>query len=157
MGINIRTKGAEGEREIARVLNGIVTKILAANAWPLDLVQACSKGIQRNQNQSAVGGNDLSNCYGLSIEVKRQESLYINTWWAQCVASASRNREIPVLVYRKNYQSWGVVMYLYSALPKIDGGTEWMGVRAQLDWDDFQTWFERWVIAKLRRGEYPRV
>ena len=76
MGINIRQKGQEGEREIQRVLEPVVRKVLERNGIPLP-----DKAIiRRNQNQSAVGGSDLSNTFGLAIEVKRQEALSINTW-----------------------------------------------------------------------------
>jgi hypothetical protein len=82
MGINVRTKGAEGEREVAKMLNAIVATVRKE----LDLPQYATMDelFQRNQNQSAVGGADLSNNLGLEIEVKRQEALSVNSWWKQC-------------------------------------------------------------------------
>jgi len=61
MGINIRQKGQEGEREIQRALEPIIRKVMSEGGFPLP-----DKAIvQRNQNQSAVGGSDLSNTFGL--------------------------------------------------------------------------------------------
>jgi hypothetical protein len=119
----------------------------------------CNKAftcIQRNQNQSAVGGNDLSHTFGMSIEVKRQEALSINTWWAQTVKAALPNKELPVLVYRQNHGSWHVVTTGSLFLPPLDGslyGT--FNCRVQISWDDFQGWFKSWVTRKLKAGELP--
>lgn len=110
MGINIRRKGQSGEREIADMLNFIIYSVMKEKGL---YEEECRKGlstVQRNQNQTAVGGNDLTGCFGLSIEVKRQEQLAVSTWWAQCVASAKRNNEIPILIYRQNRKAWRVRM-----------------------------------------------
>jgi len=52
MSINIRQKGQEGEREIQRVLEPIVRKVMSEGGYALPAKPI----IQRNQNQSAVGG-----------------------------------------------------------------------------------------------------
>lgn len=163
MGINIRTKGAEGERQVARALNEVIIRVLQKHQWSPEVIKACEKGVQRNQNQSAVGGSDLSHVYGLAIEVKRQEQLSVNTWWTQCVAAAGRNREFPVLVYRQNHQSWSVVMYASLSLPTLNEPVQGfaqsaaISVRVEVSWADFLSWFESWVERKLMNGEYPRV
>ena len=149
MGINIRQKGQEGEREIQRVLEPIVRKVLERNGIPLPEKAI----IQRNQNQSAVGGSDLSNTFGLCIEVKRQEALSIGTWWAQCVAAAKDNNEWPVLLYRQNGKKWRCVTLVWLHLP---GGAQ-QQARAEFDMDTFLAWFEQWVQRKLVQGEIPRV
>ena len=46
------------------------------------------------------------------MEVKRQEQLAINTWWAQCVKSAIDLDKFPVLMYRQNSKKWKVVLYM---------------------------------------------
>lgn len=160
MAINIRAKGANGEREVANTLNNIIVRVMTAQGWPEEEIQKAAKCVQRNQNQSAVGGNDLTNVFGLSIEVKRQETLSINTWWRQCIASALRNKEIPVLIYRQNHQAWNVVMYLQNPLPTVQnvpGEALYASstMRAEIDWPSFQSWFERWVHRKLLNGEIP--
>jgi len=149
MGINIRTKGQEGEREVQRALEPIVRKVLERNGIPLPEKAI----IQRNQNQSAVGGSDLSNTFGLCIEVKRQEALSIGTWWAQCVAAAKDNNEWPVLLYRQNGKKWRCVTLVWLHLP---GGAQ-QQARAEFDMDTFLAWFEQWVQRKLVQGEIPRV
>jgi hypothetical protein len=149
MGINIRQKGQEGEREIQRALEPIIRKLMTDGGYLLP-----EKAIvQRNQNQSAVGGSDLSNTFGLAIEVKRQEQLSINTWWKQCETAADDNKEHPVLLYRQNGKKWRCVTLVWLHLP---GGMQ-QQARAEMDWDSFLCWFEQWVRQKLVQGEVPRV
>lgn len=154
MGINIRAKGANGEREVAKELNALIQKVLESQQWPQSVIDACGQCVQRNQNQSAVGGNDLTNAFGLSIEVKRQEALAINTWWQQCVAAATRNSEIPVLLYRQNGRPWRALTYVM--LP-LHGQRFTAGVRAEFSWEEFKAWFYQWVYFKLQAGEVPRT
>lgn len=149
MTINIRQKGQEGEREIVRALEPIVQRLLKAGGYPVPDKPI----IQRNQNQSAVGGSDLSNTFGLCIEVKRQEQLSINTWWKQCTDAAKSNGETPVLLYRQNGKKWRCVTLVW--LP-LHNGTQ-QQARAEMDWDTFLGWFEQWVRLKLVAGEVPRV
>lgn len=149
MPINVRVKGAEGERQVANALNTIINSVLTANGIPLPPIPV----VQRNQNQSAVGGGDLTNTFGLSIEVKRQEQLSVNTWWAQCLAASVRNDEVPVLVYRINNGKWNVVMMV--EIPLQSGGH--MKARATIEWDPFLQWFYHWVDRKIKAGEVPRT
>ena len=72
MTINVRTKGQTGEREVAKLLNAIVAKVRAKNALPK--LATIDELFQRNQNQSAVGGSDLSNPLYLDIERKKHGS-----------------------------------------------------------------------------------
>lgn len=149
MTINIRQKGQEGEREIQRALEPIIRKLMTDGRFPLPDKPI----VQRNQNQSAVGGSDLSNTFGLAIEVKRQEQLSINTWWKQCETAAKDNGEHPVLLYRQNGKKWRCVTLVW--LP-LHNGTQ-QQARAEMDWDTFLGWFEQWVRLKLVAGEVPRV
>ena len=144
MGINIRQKGQEGEREIQRALEPIVRKLLLQGGHPVPAKPI----IQRNQNQSAVGGSDLSNTFGLAIEVKRQEQLSINTWWKQCETSANESGELPVLLYRQNGKKWKCVLYTWVNLP----GNKHTRIRAEISWEDFLNWFELWVTEQLNSG-----
>lgn len=142
MTINIRAKGQNGEREVQQALEPIVRRVMQQLGHPLP-----DKAIvQRNQNQSAVGGSDLTGTFGLAIEVKRQESLSINTWWAQCVKAAQENNEIPVLLYRQNGKKWKAVLMVDVPLHN----TAAMVLRAEISWDDFLGWFEVWVRRKLQ-------
>lgn len=108
MAINVRTKGQSGEREICKFFNDIYREVYAELKIPFPNVEPC----QRNQNQSAVGGCDVTNTCFYAVEVKRQEQLAINTWWAQCVKSAIDLDKFPVLMYRQNSKKWKVVLYM---------------------------------------------
>ena len=149
MSINIRQKGQEGEREVQRALEPIVRKVMSEGGYALPDKPI----VQRNQNQSAVGGSDLSNTFGMCIEVKRQEQLSINTWWKQCTTAATENNEHPVLLYRQNGKKWRCVTTLWLHLP---GGAQ-QQARAEMDWDSFLHWFEEWVRRTLAQGGVLRV
>jgi hypothetical protein len=154
MTINVVNKGKGGEREVATLLNGIVVEVMTAMAYPAEDIEAASKTVQRNQNQTAVGGCDLSNVFGMAVEVKRQEQLSINTWWKQCVTSAERNNELPVLMYRQNRKPWKVRTYAWLALPGSSPGA-WnrqQMIVAEFDLDTFKGWFAQWVRGKLEQG-----
>lgn len=136
--INIRTKGAEGEREIIRHLEPIVRRAMSTMGHAVG-----DKAIvQRNQNQTAVGGCDLTGTFGLAIEIKRQEQLSISTWWAQACKSAELLGERPVLLFRQNQKKWRCMMNGYLSLP--NGNTVEFPV--EIAWDDFLAWFEVWVM-----------
>ncbi len=149
MAINIRTKGQEGEREVARAMNSIVESVLANRGIPIP----SRPTVQRNQNQSAVGGSDLTNPFLLAIEVKRQEQLSINTWWNQCLAASVADGALPVLVYRRNKQAWGVVMLVDVPLGE---GAHVSSIRAEISWSDFLQWFYNFVDRRVANGQwYP--
>ena len=152
MAINVRTKGAEGERQVIKLLTPIVVDVMVALAFPPEQIETARKMIQRNQNQSAVGGCDLSNVFGLSIEVKRQETLSIPAWWRQTVTAAERNNELPVLIYRQNNKPWRIRTYGFLHTPSNGGG--WTSVQAVIEIDEaaFLTWFREWVKGKLNNG-----
>lgn len=141
MGINIRAKGQNGEREIVDALEPIVQRLLREGGYPIPDKPV----IQRNQNQSAVGGSDLSNTFGMAIEIKRQESLSVNTWWAQTLKAAQTLGEHPVLLYRQNGKKWKCVTLVWVQLP---GGTH-KQVRAEFIWEEFLAWWADWVKLKL--------
>lgn len=151
--INVRQKGASGEREIADMLNFIIYKQMQALGYPEEECLKAMSTVQRNQNQSAVGGNDLSNVLGLSIEVKRQEQLAIPQWWRQCVAAAERNNEVPVLIYRQNRKAWHVVTRMMVLCP--NGAM--IPVVGQMSIDDFKLWFAHWANQQISLGHQVRT
>jgi len=108
--------------------------------------------VQRNQNQSAVGGGDIS-CFGLAFEVKRQETLAIPEWWRQACASAERNNEEPILIYRQNNKAWHVVMNTFIPM----GNQRMQQVRATIDIEAFKIWFSNWAEYKIAAGEIDRI
>lgn len=151
MGINIRQKGATAERELATELNTQINVVRLALGMPV-----CTEPIvQRNQNQSAVGGCDLVGTFGYAIEVKRQEQLSINTWWAQCVKSAEFLDEAPVLIFRQSKQKWRVILFVQ--VP-IAGTDRFAHVRAEIQFDDFLHMFRESVkkhYAKVQAEAVP--
>lgn len=148
-----KRKGATGEREAVRMLDSIIERLLASQEWPADVVKAAQECIQRNQNQSAVGGCDLNGVFGMAVEIKRQEQLSINTWWKQCEEQAKRNNEHPVLLYRQNNNPWRCITIGAAPLPGGRMGT----MRIQMEEDAFKVWFYQWVYYKMMAGDVPRV
>lgn len=146
-------KGKRGEREVAAILNGLLIETMRELGYPEDEISA--RSIQRNQNQSAVGGNDLSNTMGLGIEVKRHENISnINSWWSQCCEGAQRNNEWPVLIYRQNHQPWRVRTWTKLILP---GSQELVDAVADINYDAFQKWYKAWCVCWLRQGGTQRT
>jgi hypothetical protein len=139
MSINIRQKGAEGEREVMKILNDIVQDVRVAKGLPKLATQDLP--FQRNQNQTAVGGDDLTNPFKLSIEVKRQEQLSINTWWKQCLASACRSQGYAILIFRQSRKPWRVML---SANLPINRDKTIGPVRVEIDIETFRQWFREY-------------
>lgn len=83
MTINVRNKGANGEREAADLLQPVVDSV----ATRLGLQ---APRLRRNLMQYAVGGEDLVGLPWYSIEIKRVETLAVATWWEQAVRQAAR-------------------------------------------------------------------
>lgn len=147
MGINIRQKGAEAEREVMKILNAIVQEVRTVNG----LAEFATEDLpfQRNQNQSAVGGDDLTNPFKLSIEVKRQEALSINTWWKQCVSSACRSDGYAILIFRQSRKPWRVML---SAPIPVSPHVSIGPVRVEIDIDTFRTWFREYYKLWLNNN-----
>lgn len=146
-GVSAQNKGKTGEREIADALNAIVYSIYKAKGWAVPK----NLWVQRNTQQSAIGGHDLTGTWGLAVEVKRQEQLSINTWWKQCKASADTLKSIPVLVFRQNKKPWRVVTEGAIQLPQAPGEMPWMLARVEISWEEFLTWFHHYALRMLER------
>lgn len=141
--VNIRTKGASAERDVADDLNLIINACYVEAGLKIPTKPI----VQRNQNQTAVGGKDLVGTFGLAIEVKRQENLNINTWWKQCVASAEETGEIPVLLFRQSRQKWRCITYV-----QVTEGISGVSIKArgEISYDDFSSWFQALVRRAIR-------
>lgn len=150
MGANPRTKGSSGEREVAKIMNAMVDNVRAAKGLPV--LDVLDQPFQRNQNQSAVGGDDLTNPYRLSIEVKRQEQLSINGWWKQCVTSSERFGNLPILIFRQNQKKWRVMMW--GNLPmQPHYATTYKALehqRVEIDLDTFKAWGEMYLEGWIK-------
>ena len=106
--VDIRQKGQSGERAVYNILNDEVDSVRRDMQLPSFAKE--DRPFQRNQNQTAVGGSDLTNPFGLEIEVKNCKTLSLGAWWQQTESSASRTGGVPILVYKVQYKGWRVRM-----------------------------------------------
>lgn len=81
--INSRQKGANGEREVAKILQQVVNEVALQCGY-------VSPTIRRNTEQSQIGGEDLTGLPWYSFEIKRCERVELNKWWQQTVTQAAR-------------------------------------------------------------------
>lgn len=126
MGASQRNKGKAAEVEVYHWLNDVATSTIGPGKY-----------FQRNQNQTASSGSDLTNPFRLSIEVKRHETLSINSWWAQCTKSAISEAGTPVLLYRQSRQPWRAVVEMIDCY----GGTYTVTMNA----DQFEKWLRNHI------------
>ena len=92
MGKSQRTKGAAGERELAKLLSACLD---------------CD--IKRNLSQVRDAGHDLDGL-PFALEVKRQEVLKVRQWWQQAVEQGKACGKPPVLAYRRSRHPWRFVV-----------------------------------------------
>lgn len=99
MGALSRNKGANGERELARLL---------ADELGTEIV--------RNLVQAREGGADLIGIEGWSIEVKRAARVtpgLLRLWWGQAEQQADRVLSRPGLAYRADRSEWAIALRLW--------------------------------------------
>lgn len=105
--MNSREKGKRGELEAARVLKeyGYETR-------------------RGQQYSGATGDADVVGLPGIHLEIKRVEKLNISEAMKQSIRDA-RDGELPVVMHRKNRETWlvtmplRVFMVLYKAWEKL--------------------------------------
>lgn len=90
-----RRKGADGERELARLLR-----------------EHLGADVTRNLIQARQGGADLLGLDGWAIEVKRAVRPRLTEWWLQTCTQAEVTGQRPALFYRLDRQPWRVVVAL---------------------------------------------
>ena len=81
--INSRQKGANGEREVAKILQQVVNEVALLCGY-------VAPEIRRNTEQSQIGGEDLTGLPWYSFEIKRCERVELDKWWQQTVTQAAR-------------------------------------------------------------------
>lgn len=96
--INVRNKGASGEREFC---DWIKRNLILPELNSL---------VQRNLEQVRSGGADII-VEGLpfAFEVKRVESLALHKWWSQVIRATTTGLAknlIPVVAFRQNKKDW---------------------------------------------------
>lgn len=131
MGKMAKTKGANGERELAKWLND-----------EFDLPEDA----KRNLLQTREGGGDI-NVGTFIFEVKRRETLALNKWWLQ-VTQAVRDMEaqrmndecVPItgiVAFRQNGKQWEFLIGAHHV------GVEFGYVRLN------KTVFKHWFVEQL--------
>lgn len=143
--VNARTKGAAGERKVATELNEIIYIELHKRGLPIP----ASPIVQRNQNQSAVGGADLINTLGYSIEVKCQEVLNVKAWWKQALDQAEIDGNIPVVIYKQNNVKRICLLWV-----DISNGCGVFRTMGYINYEDFLEMFKARVQDHLEYGGY---
>ena len=89
-----RDKGANGERELARLLKDFY-------------------GIEVRRGQVFNGEPDIVGLDGIHVEVKRVERLNINDAMEQSREAAKKHQDgVPVVIHRRNRTRWMVTMDL---------------------------------------------
>ena len=91
---NSRNKGAKGERELARILR--------------------DHGFDARRGQQYSGANGDADVVGLPgwhIECKRCKRVELDKWWDQATNDCKES-ERPVLMFRKDRDSWKVLLSL---------------------------------------------
>lgn len=126
-----KQKGAEGERELARLLIGW--------AGPKQALE-----LTRNLEQTRSGGHDLVGLegYGMAVEVKRVETKSIAEWWRQAVRQAEKaGNLIPVLAWRQNRQPWRfrIRVWCYPCKDQLD---------IDLEGEEFKKWFLAQIASR---------
>ncbi len=104
MAVNSRRKGAEGERELARILR--------------------ERGFDARRGVQYQGGTDSPDVIGLPgvhIECKRVERLDLMVAYEQAFRD-SADEEIPAVFHKRNREPWMVTVTLEDFL-KLYGGT----------------------------------
>lgn len=95
-GRSSRRKGAGGEREFFKLMNGLLGH----------------EAFKRNLMQSRQGGADDSEHDLVAVEVKRVERLACTQWLTQAREQARKVNKIPVVAYRQSRQPWRVLIEL---------------------------------------------
>lgn len=107
MGRSSREKGKEGERSLAAYLRE----------------RGFAEARRGQQYAGANGDADVTGLPGIHIECKRVERLNLDAALEQSERDA-RAGEIPVVIHRKNRQSWRITLALDDFLKIYERGRE---------------------------------
>jgi hypothetical protein len=100
-----RTKGANAEREVCRLLR--------EHGWPD--AERSSNG----RSQSTRGDVNRGPA-GVHLEVKRGETARVWDWWTQArMDSLATPTDIPVVAFRRSHSRWMALIELEELLPLL--------------------------------------
>ena len=97
----VRTTGKGSQRK-GRAAELELSRILQSHGYP----------VKAGRAQSYGEVPDLSGLPGVHIEAKRCENLRLSEWMAQAERDAKRFGGLPAVFFRRNRESWNVVMPL---------------------------------------------
>lgn len=135
-GLHSRNKGKKGEREVVGILQPTVD----------DVYRSCGllpPVLQRNQNQSHLGGCDIIGLDWLAVEVKLDKSLAVDTWWEQTLRQCGQQQS-PVLFFRRDNVKWRVRSFV-----TMQSGGVWLTMPAVLSVEDWMRWFRARLLDEI--------
>ncbi len=141
MGISIRDKGQRAERAVVDLLNPIIARVCAADVK-----------LSRNLSQTQKGGHDLVGLDWLAIEVKHQETLCLDQWWAQAKRQAEAHSlttgkpAIPVLIWKQNRVKFKVRMP-----GQLVAGNLRVNTTVDIALPAFLLWFETMLKTEMQK------
>ncbi|MBL0320229.1 MAG: hypothetical protein IPP74_13215 [Alphaproteobacteria bacterium] len=97
--INVRTKGAVGEREAAAILQKVVDEVFTSCGHE-------PPKLRRNVEQAQVGGEDLVGLPWYSFEIKRVERIDLDKWWQQTLTQAARKPPLASMALAQRFGGW---------------------------------------------------
>lgn len=97
--INVRTKGAVGEREAAALLQKVVDEVFTSCGHE-------PPKLRRNVEQAQVGGEDLVGLPWYSFEIKRVERIDLDKWWQQTLVQAARKPPLASMALAQRFGGW---------------------------------------------------
>jgi hypothetical protein len=97
--INVRAKGATGEREAANLLQKVVDEVYTKCGY-------VPPKIRRNVEQTQVGGEDLVGLPWYSFEIKRVERVDLDKWWQQTLVQAARKAPLASTAEAQRLGGW---------------------------------------------------
>ena len=97
-----RRKGQNGERELANTL-GVMLGI------------TLKRRVRNHEGESDITGLD-----GFSVEVKKQATPSLRTWWKQTVEQSALTGDTPVLFYRLPRREFKAVISLHPFFNDVD-------------------------------------
>ena len=133
MGKSARVKGHSFENKMKHAVNEYLEKYNLPYS------------VSRNLNQTRDGGADLIGLDNFQIECKRYKKnnsdLPQNAWWKQVLDSCKENNDIPILIWKYDYQDvqvqFPVVMFNFTS----DFDESFSDYPARMKFDDFMFLF----------------
>lgn len=150
-GAHSRTKGAQGERDVVKILQPIVGSAYAMlRSHYGERFKAETPKLQRNSLQSDGGGSDIAGLLWAAIEVKHHAALHVDQWWAQCVEQTKYD-QVSVLIYRRTGGKWHARLEVEIELQYERGPYCCV---ADIPWLSFLEWFYKRCMYEAAKAAH---